>query len=104
MTSYSRWRNRLERFPSSIFEDRFRGPRKRGVRLSCVAVFERQLRQDVATDYSAKPHPSGRPNGRLATLTSPLMGVRDQDPGGRPESRLWAAVVERGQEPEQRDR
>jgi hypothetical protein len=25
-------------------------------------------------------------------------GGRDRDPGGGPESRLWAAVVERGQE------
>jgi hypothetical protein len=31
------------------------------------------------------------------------MGVRDRDPEGGPESRLWAAVVERGQEPEQLD-
>ena len=31
------------------------------------------------------------------------MGVRDRDPEGGPESRLWAAVVERRQEPEQLD-
>jgi hypothetical protein len=31
------------------------------------------------------------------------MGVLDRDPGGGPESRLWAAVVERGQEPERLD-
>jgi hypothetical protein len=31
------------------------------------------------------------------------MGVYDRESGGGPESRLWAAVVERGQEPERLD-
>jgi len=31
------------------------------------------------------------------------MGGLDRDPEGGPESRLWAAVVERGQEPERLD-
>jgi hypothetical protein len=53
---------------------------------------------DVATDYSAF-HASplafarGRPKGRLATKTSPMKRILARDPGGGPESRLWAAVV-----------
>jgi hypothetical protein len=31
------------------------------------------------------------------------MGAPDRDPGGGPESRFWAAVVERGQEPKRLD-
>jgi hypothetical protein len=54
-----------------------------------MAAFERNLRQDVATDYSAlcaSPLASARdrPEGRLATVTSPMMGVREASRYERP--------------------
>jgi hypothetical protein len=37
----------------------------------------------------------GRPDGRLATVTSPMKGGLARSSGGELESRLWVAVVER---------
>ena len=53
------------------------------------ATIKRQLPQGCGNGlFGEAPHPSGRPAGRLATMTPPMKGGFARDPEGDSESRL----------------